>query len=65
MKKLNKNQLQGLLESSQRDKQALEARLLDMEALVKSFQSGMRPPHRFRRIRPLLHPAQVLSKAIL
>ena len=40
--KLNKNQLQDLLESSQRDKQALERPLLDMEALVKSLQSGTR-----------------------
>ena len=40
--KLNKNQLQDLLQSSQRDKQALEQRLLDMEALVKSLQSGTR-----------------------
>ena len=42
MPKLNKNELQALLESSQRDKQALEQRLLDMEALVKSLQSGTR-----------------------
>ena len=43
MPKMNKNQLQALLESSQRDNQALEQRLLDMEALVKSLQSGTRP----------------------
>ena len=42
MPKLNKSELQALLESSQRDKQALEQRLLDMEALVKSLQSGTR-----------------------
>ena len=43
MPKLRVKDLQALLEDSKRDNQALEQRLLDMEALIKSLQSGTRP----------------------
>ena len=42
MPKLDKKELQALLDNSERDNKALEQRLLDMEALVKSLQSGTR-----------------------
>ena len=43
MPKLRVRDLQALLEDSSRDNQALKQRLLDMEALIKSLQSGTRP----------------------
>ena len=43
MPKQNKKELQALLECSQRDNQALEQRLLDLEARFKSIQSGTIP----------------------